>query len=155
MCHPARDRAAGPRYSPGASIQKGGAVLTRVLVAYADEYRAYREVLASGISLLRPYTEVSTAAPADLEAKIALLDPRVVVCGVPGRADPGDRPAWVELPPEVGRPARIRVGARRREAAGLTLEGLLGVLDETEELVRAEAGRAADPGLPGSIHPTS
>lgn len=124
-------------------------------MAYAEEYRAYREVIAAGIRLLRPHTEVHSAGPDELDAKIALLDPWVVVCGVPGRPDPGDVLAWVELPPEVGRPARVRVGERRRERVGLTLEGLLGVVDEAEALVRAKASRAEGQGPTSSIHPTS
>jgi hypothetical protein len=128
----------------------------RVLVALDDEHRAYREVIAAGIGLLRPQVEVSTAAPADLGAELGRFGPQVVVCGVPGGSDPGSVPAWVELPLEVGRPARIRVGDfRRREVVGLTLEGLLGVVDEAEELVRAKAGRAGDQGPPGFIHRTS
>jgi hypothetical protein len=130
-------------------------VRTRVLVAYGDEYRAYREVIAAGIRLLRPHTEVSTAAPADLGAELERFSPQVVVCGVPGRPDPGDGAAWVELPAGVGRRARVRVGDRRREAVGLSLEGLLVVVDEAEELVRAKAGRAGDQGPPGFIHRTS
>ena len=93
-------------------------VQTRVLVAFGDEHRAYREVIAADVRLLRPHTEVSTAVTTDLEAKIALLDPQVVVCGVPGRPDPGSGfvTAWVELPAGVGRPARVRVGdGGRRE----------------------------------------
>jgi hypothetical protein len=106
-------------------------VRTRVLVAYGNEYRAYREAIAAGIRLLRPHTEVSTAAPADLGAELARFDPQVVVCGVPGSPDPDDRPAWVELPAGVGRRARVRVGDRRREAVGLSLEGLLVVGRQT------------------------
>jgi hypothetical protein len=60
--------------------------------------------------------------------------------------------AWVEVPAEVGRPARVRVGDGRREAAGLTLEGLLGAVDEAEEFVRAQAGRAGGPRR-GPRHP--
>ncbi len=132
-----------------------GVVPTRVLVAYAEEYRAYREVIAAGIRLLRPHTEARTAAPTDLGAELERFGPQLVVCGAPGRPDPGDVLAWVELPAGVGRTARVRVGDSRREAFGLTLEGLLGVLDETEELVGAGAGGAANRGLPGPIHPTS
>ncbi len=130
-------------------------VATRVLVAYAEEYRAYRETIAAGIRLLRPRAEVRTAAPAELGAELERFDPWVVVCGVPDRLDPGDVLAWVELPPEVGRPARVRVGERRREAPGLTLEGLVVVVDEAEGLVRNKAGRAGDRGSVGSIHPTA
>ncbi len=132
----------------------GEAVRARVLVAYDDEYRAYREVIAAGIRVLRPHTEVRTAGPADLGAELERFGPQVVVCGVPGRADPGDVLAWVEQPAEVGHPARVRVGDHRRESPGLSLSGLLVVVDAAEELVRKKAGRAADQCLPGSIHPT-
>ena len=157
MCHPARASPASPRYPPENRVPGGEVVRARVLVAYGEEYRAYREVIAAGVRLLRPGTEVSAATPADLEAKIALLDPQVVVCGVPGRPDPGSGfvTAWVELPAEVGRPARVRVGDGRREAVGLTLEGLLGAVDEAEEFVRAQAGRAGGQGPPDFIHPPS
>ena len=132
-----------------------GTVPTRVLVSYAEGYRFYREAIAAGIGLLRPHTEVRTAAPTDLGAELGRFGPQLVVCGSPGWADPGDVLAWVELPAGVGRPARIRVGDSKREAFGLTLEGLLEVLDETEEHVGAEAGGAAERGLPGPIYPTS
>ena len=112
-------------------------------------------MIAAGIGLLRPHTEVRTASPTDLGVELGRFGPHLVVCGVPGWADPADVLAWVDLPAGVGCPARIRVGDSRREAFGLTLEGLLEVLDETEELVRAEAGGAADRGVLGPIHPTS
>jgi hypothetical protein len=121
----------------------------RVLVAFGDEHHAYREVIAAGIGLLRPQAEVSTAAPADLGAALGRFDPQMVVCGVPGRSDPGGVPAWVELPPDVGRPARIRVGDfRRREVVGLSLEELLAIVDEAEELVGKRDDRASERGAP-------
>lgn len=120
------------------------------------EYRAYREAIAASVRLPRPYTEVSTARPAELDAELERFGPHVVVCGVPGRPDPGHTPVWVERPPEVGRPARVRVGDRRREAPGLTLEGLLRVVDEAEALVRTQARRAGGhQGPTGFIHPTA
>jgi hypothetical protein len=131
-------------------------IRTRVLVAFGEEHRAYRGVIAAGIRLLHPHTEVSTAGPAELGVELERFGPHVVVCGVPGRPDQGHTPAWVELPPEVGRPARVRVGDRRREALGLTtLEGLLGVVDEAEALVRTQVSRAGGQGPPGVIHPTA
>lgn len=133
----------------------GETVHTRVLVAYEEEYRAYREAIAAGVRLLRPHADVRTAAPDELGAELERFDPQMVVCGVPGRLDPGRAPAWVELPAEVGRPARVRVGDGRREHVGLTLEGLLGIVDEAEGLVQAREGRAGGRGPAKSIHPTS
>ena len=128
---------------------------TRVLVAYAEDYRAYGEVIAAGIRILRPQVEVATATPAEVEGEVGRFDPQVVVCGASAPADPGDVPAWVELPVEPQRPARVRVGDRRREAFGLRLEELLGIVDEAEALVRARKGRAGGRGPKGSIPPTS
>ena len=130
-------------------------IRARILVAYEEEYRAYREAIAAGVRLLRPRAEVRAAAPAELEAELERFAPHVVVCGVRGRQDPGDVVAWVGLPPEVGRPARVRVGEGRREEAGLTLEGLLGIVDEAEALVRKKEGRADDHDRTGFIHPTA
>ena len=107
----------------------------RVLVAFGDEYRAYREVIAAGIRILRPQVEVATATPAEVEWEVGRFDPHVVVCGASVPADPGDVPAWVELPVESQRPTRIRVSARRRTSVNLDLEGLLAIVDEAEDLV--------------------
>ena len=107
----------------------------RVLVAFGDEHRAYREVIAAGIRILRPQVEVATATPAEVEGEVGRFDPQVVVCGASAPADPGDVPAWVELPVEPQRPARIRVGGSRRTSVNLDLEGLLAIVDEAEELV--------------------
>ena len=128
-------------------------VRARVLVAYGEEYRAYREVVAACVRLLHPGTEVSTVTPANLEANIALgpSGGRLRRARPPGPGL-GLRDGVGEVPAEVGRPARVRVGDGRREAAGLTLEGLLGAVDEAEEFVRAQAGRAGGQGPPDFVH---
>jgi hypothetical protein len=107
----------------------------RVLVAFGDKDRAYREVVAAGIRILRPRADVATATLAEIKGEIGRFDPQVVVCGRRGIVDPGDVPAWVELPAEPQGPARIRVGARRRASVDLDLKGLLAIIDEAEELV--------------------
>ena len=154
MCRPARETPGRPRYPEGMFSGRGERepVRTRVLVAFGEEHHAYREVIAVGIRILRPGTEVATATPAEIEEEIGRFGPQVVVCGVPGISDPGDRPAWVELPAEPNRPAKIRVGAHRRESTNLALSGLLEIIAGAEELVRARAGRAGGQGPSGFIH---
>jgi hypothetical protein len=114
----------------------------RVLVAHEDEHRAYREAIAASIGLLRPHVEVATCSPDELGAELVRFDPQVVICGAPGRPDPGHTPAWVELPDGPWQPARIRVGDGRRERVDLDLVGLLGVVEEAEKFLRAQADRA-------------
>jgi hypothetical protein len=47
---------------------------TRILVALEDEYRAYREMIAAGIEVLRPYAEV-TASGVGARRKASSLRP--------------------------------------------------------------------------------
>ena len=124
----------------------GEAVQTRVLVAFDDEHRAYREVIAAGIRILRPREDVAVSTPAGLEGEIARFDPQVVICVAPSPADTGDRPAWVELDLLPRRAAKVRVGSRRRELADPTLEDVLRIVDEAEEFVEKGEGRASNRG---------
>lgn len=128
--------------------ERGKAIETRVLVAHDDEYRTHREVIAAGIQVLRPRASVATCSLGELGREIERFDPQVVICGWPGAADPGDRPAWVQLPLVPGGSAKVRVGGRRRESPYLLLEGLLEIVDEAEKLILAQAGRA---GLRGPL----
>ena len=73
----------------------------------------------------------------ELEGELARLDPQVVICSRPEPAGAGARQeAWVELPLEPIRPMQVRRGGRRSEAADPTLEALLAVVDEAEQLSR-------------------
>jgi hypothetical protein len=117
----------------------------RVLVAFGEEHRAYREVVAAGIRIMRPRADVATSTPTELEGEIGRFDPHVVVCVAPSPvADTAVRPAWVTLDLRPGRAAKVRVGSRRRELPSPTLEDLLRVVDEAEELVGKDEARASD-----------
>jgi hypothetical protein len=107
----------------------------RVLVAFEDDYRAYREVIAAGIQVLRPHIEVQAASLEALGERIERFDPHLVVCRRPDTVDPGGRLAWVELSVDLLRPAKICVGGRYSERINPTLVVLLTVIDEVEELI--------------------
>jgi hypothetical protein len=118
-----------------------GLVAARILVTLEDEYRAYREVLAAAIRVLRPAARVESADLEALAEEIERLDPHLVVCSRPNTVDPAGRSAWVELPIDPTRPARVCVGGRYSERTNPTLEVLVGIVDVVEEqLARREGG---------------
>jgi hypothetical protein len=84
------------------SYTRGRWLGIRVLVAFEDQYRSYREVIAAAIRVLRPQVEVSTTDLDGLEAQVARLNPRVVISSqeVPTGLRPGV--TWFEVPLEVG-----------------------------------------------------
>jgi hypothetical protein len=109
----------------------------RVLVSFEEDYRTYREVIAAAIRLLRgPRVEVESARLEGLGEYIERFDPQLVVCTRSNSTDPGGRPAWVELPMDPLRPTRVCVGGRYSERTTPTLDMLLGVINEVEELIR-------------------
>jgi hypothetical protein len=71
-------------------------------VAFDDQYRTYREVIAAAIPVLRPQVEVSTTRLEGLEAQVARLNPQVVISSQ--NRLPSLRPGvtWVQVPLEVG-----------------------------------------------------
>ena len=116
-------------------------VAARILVAFEDDYRAYREVMAAAIRVLRPGSQVESANLDALAQQVERMDPHVVICSRPNTVDPRRRPAWVVLPTDPTRPARICVGGRYSERSNPTVEVLLGIIDEVEQqLTEAEGG---------------
>jgi hypothetical protein len=113
----------------------GKAAGIRILVALEDDFRAYREVIAVGIRVLRPNVEVETADLDALEEEIKRFDPQLVICGRSNTADLGDRLAWVELSMDPMQPTRVSIGGRYSKRTNPTLEVLLGFLDEAEQLL--------------------
>ncbi len=107
-----------------------------ILVAFEDDYRAYRDMIAAAIWMLRPHVEVETAGLERLGEYIERFDPQLVISTHPNSVDPGGRLAWVELSLHPTRPTKVCVGGRYSEQTNLTLDALLAVIDEVEELIR-------------------
>jgi hypothetical protein len=93
-------------------------------------------VISSAIRVLRPHTEVETATLEALAEAVERFDPELVICSRPNTVDPGGRMAWVELSFDPTRPSKICVGGRYSESTNPTLEVLLAVIDEVEELIQ-------------------
>ena len=112
-----------------------GAIDVRVLVAFEDDYRSYREVIAAGICVLRPCTEVETAPMEELEERIERFDPQLVVCSRPNTLDSRRHAAWIELPLDSTRPTKICVRGSYSKRINPALDVLSAVIDEVEELI--------------------
>jgi hypothetical protein len=111
----------------------------RILVAVEDDYRAYREVIAAGIRVLRPHVEVATSGLDALEEELSRLDPHVVICSLPATmVGPSNRVAWVTLSLDPTRPTVICVDGRYSKVHNPMFEALLGVVDEAEPLAAVE-----------------
>jgi hypothetical protein len=107
----------------------------RVLVAYEDEYRSYRETIGAAIRTLRPHTEVVNAALTELEMMAPHAD--LVICSRSNVQHTEGTLAWIELPNDPERPAKISLQGRCSEVTNLTLDGLLAVVDTVEDLLLA------------------
>ena len=102
-------------------------------MAFEDDYRTYRGVIAAGIAVLRPNTEVATTRPQELALEMARFDPQIVVCTQPQETSPAPPPvAWIKVPTDSTQPTEVLLGERRWTSSGLTLEALLAVIDEVE-----------------------
>ena len=108
----------------------------RILVAFEDDYRVYREVIAAGISILRPHVEVETASLEALGERIEHFNPELVICGGHEATPSGGTAAWVEIPLDPLQPAKLWVGERYSERSNTTVEELVAVIDEVEELTQ-------------------
>jgi F420-dependent methylenetetrahydromethanopterin dehydrogenase len=106
----------------------------RVLVACEPRY--YREVIGEAIQGLRPAVEVVILDPEELEDRVSHLDPDLVISAHPPSIDPGGRSAWVEFVPYEKPAATVSLGGRREQLDEMTLEDLLWVVDQADELSR-------------------
>lgn len=95
-------------------------------------------MIAAAIKVLRPDAEVETIGLDALGEQIRHFDPQVVVSSRPNSVEPGGRLAWIELPLDPTRPAKICVGGRYSELSNPNLEVLLRVIKDTEKLVQME-----------------
>ena len=118
--------------------------IMRILVAFEDDYRVYADALAKAIRAARPHLDVAMVGLEALLTEVARLDPHLIICSSPNLAaeQQEGKLAWVELSVDPHRPSRFCVSGRRWESLNPSLEELLGVVEETEQLLNSSSRRA-------------
>jgi hypothetical protein len=108
----------------------------RALIVYEDSHRSYGEAMVGAVRASRPGLEVALAHLRDLEAELERFDPHLVVSSRANTYELGGRVAWVLLSDDPDEPSEVCINGRHRRLENPGLEEMLGIIDETEELVR-------------------
>jgi hypothetical protein len=110
----------------------------RVLVAFEDDYRAYREVIAAGLRIHHDQYEVATSTVEALAEQIERFCPDVVIGG--GAEDGGAEDAevagvlcWIELTVVPTELTKVRLGECRWEMTNPQLETLVGIIEKADQ----------------------
>ena len=109
----------------------------RVLVAFDDTYRSYRESISFAIRKMRSGTHVVAVSARGLDAEMARLSPHVVICGGAATTPSRGETMRVILPTEEQNLARVSLGGASREIPNPSLLDLLVLLDEAMDLIQA------------------
>ena len=113
----------------------------RVLVAFEDLRRLYREVFVRAIRDLRPALTVRSASLDELAHVLGHFDPHVVVSSRASGMDASGSVAWVHIPTghaeeDEERLAQICLDGDRWRTDGPLLSELLEVIDAAQERLR-------------------
>ena len=109
----------------------------RALIVYEDSHRAYGEAMVGAVRASRPgLEEVALVHLRDLEAELERFDPHLVVSSRPNTFEVGGRAAWVLLSDDPEEPSEVCIDGHHRRLDNPGLEEILGIIDETAELVR-------------------
>jgi hypothetical protein len=117
-------------------VQRRGAgfVEAAIRIVVAIEPQMYREVLAFHIRKERPAVEVVLASPQSLRGEVEQARPHLIFAAeVPSELKEMDALFWVELSPEDGLVATIRVNGYSDTIHDVSLQDLLAVVDKTQE----------------------
>ena len=106
----------------------------RILLAFEEDYRSYREVIAAAIRVLRPHVEVATTDPEGLEREVARLRPQLIVSSRPKTTFGLPTMAWIKVASDKPtQPSEIWLGQERWETADPVVKTITQTVDSIEE----------------------
>jgi hypothetical protein len=107
----------------------------RVLIAFEDDYRIYREMIAAAIEMVRPRVEVLTTEVNKLETEATHFVPDLIICSVPRIVNHISARAWIQLSPDPQQWTRIWIEERYEEALDPGMGDIVSAVDEVGKLV--------------------
>jgi hypothetical protein len=112
-------------------------------VAFEDDYRSYRDAIASAIRGARPHLEVSVVSEVEvLPAEVAYFDPHLVITSQPSPANHNGRLSWIQLSLDPNQQSLMCVDGEQWKHLNPSLEELLDAIDETERVIRMTGQRS-------------
>jgi hypothetical protein len=109
----------------------------RALIVYEDSHRSYGEAMVGAVRASRPGLEVALAHLRELKAELERFDPHLVVSSRPNTFEVGGRAAPTLLSDDPDEPSQVCIDGQHRRLENPGLEEVLGIIDETEEMVRS------------------
>ncbi len=117
----------------------------RILLAFEEDYRSYREVIAATIRVLRPHVEVSTTDPEGLEREVARLRPQLIVSCRPKATFRPPTMAWIKVASDKPtQPSEVWFGQDRWETVDPVIKTITQTIDSIEQKL-ASPERVEDP----------
>jgi hypothetical protein len=105
-----------------------------ILLAFEENYRSYRGVIAAAIRVLRPHVEVAITDPEGLEREVARLRPHLIVSSRPKTTVRSPTMAWIKVASDKPtQPSEIWLGQDRWETAGPVMKTITQTVDSIEE----------------------
>ncbi len=95
----------------------------------AHELRAYSDVIAAAVGVLRPHLLVTIVTPADLDAAVATFVPQLVLASCAPLALPAPVQAWIELYPGGSNHAVVHRGGDQTVIADIDFDTLMALID--------------------------
>jgi hypothetical protein len=106
----------------------------RILLAFEEDYRSYREVIAATIRVLRPHVEVSTTDPEGLEREVARLRPQLIVSCRPKATFRPPTMAWIKVASDKPtQPSEVWLGQDRWETVDPVMKTITQIVDSIEQ----------------------
>jgi hypothetical protein len=108
----------------------------KILVAFEEDFRAYRETLAYAFQRLRPHVEVLTSGVETLDMELKRYGPQAVITSRPRSRGSEGVTVWVELSVDPLKTTKVQIGERCSQMLNPTLERLLALVDDLEQSTR-------------------